>query len=69
MLPISFPHGWAELEGIANRTDFDLKQHSAASGKSMEYFDDETKEHYRPLYHRAFGRRRPGDTGFPLRRL
>ncbi|MGD0794328.1 MAG: glycine--tRNA ligase [Dehalococcoidales bacterium] len=43
-----FPHGWAELEGIANRTDFDLRQHSAASGRSMEYFDDETKEHYIP---------------------
>jgi glycyl-tRNA synthetase len=43
-----FPHGWAELEGIANRTDFDLKQHSNASGKSLEYFDDEAKEHYIP---------------------
>lgn len=43
-----FPHGWAELEGIANRTDFDLKQHSAASGKTLEYYDDETKEHYVP---------------------
>ena len=43
-----FPHGMAELEGIANRTDFDLKCHAAASGKNMEYFDDETKEHYVP---------------------
>jgi glycyl-tRNA synthetase len=43
-----FPMDWAELEGIANRTDFDLKQHSEASGKSMEYYDDETKEHYIP---------------------
>jgi glycyl-tRNA synthetase len=43
-----FPMGWAELEGIANRTDFDLKQHHDASGKSMEYYDDETKEHYIP---------------------
>ncbi|MBN1644081.1 MAG: glycine--tRNA ligase [Dehalococcoidales bacterium] len=43
-----FPHGWAELEGIANRGDYDLKQHSESSGKSMEYFDDETKEHYLP---------------------
>ncbi len=43
-----FPHGWAELEGIANRTDYDLKVHSAASGKSMEYFEDETKEHFIP---------------------
>ena len=43
-----FPHGRAELEGIANRTDFDLKQHGIASGKSMEYFDNETNEHYVP---------------------
>ncbi len=43
-----FPHGQAELEGIANRTDFDLKQHGAASGKSVEYFDNETNEHYVP---------------------
>jgi glycyl-tRNA synthetase len=43
-----FPMGWAELEGIANRTDFDLKQHSAASGKTLEYYDDETKEHFTP---------------------
>lgn len=43
-----FPWGWGELEGIANRTDYDLKQHAAASGKSMEYFDNETNEHYVP---------------------
>ena len=44
----SFPHGWAELEGIANRTDYDLRQHMNASGKSMEYYDDETKERFIP---------------------
>jgi glycyl-tRNA synthetase len=44
----SFPMGWAELEGIANRGDYDLRQHSEASGKSMEYYDDESKEHYLP---------------------
>lgn len=43
-----FPMGWAELEGIANRGDFDLAQHASHSGKSLEYFDDETKEHYLP---------------------
>lgn len=43
-----FPFGWSELEGIANRTDFDLKQHAALSGKDLEYFDDETKEKYIP---------------------
>jgi len=43
-----FPMGWSELEGIANRGDFDLAQHARYSGKSLEYFDDETKEHYLP---------------------
>jgi glycyl-tRNA synthetase len=43
-----FPQGWAEIEGIANRTDYDLRQHMNASGRSMEYFDDETKERYVP---------------------
>ncbi len=40
--------GWSELEGIANRGDFDLVQHASFSGKSMDYFDDETKEHFIP---------------------
>jgi glycyl-tRNA synthetase len=43
-----FPFGTSELEGIANRTDFDLKQHAQYSGKDMSYFDDETKERYVP---------------------
>jgi glycyl-tRNA synthetase len=43
-----FPIGWSELEGIANRTDFDLKQHSEYSGKDLSYFDEETKEHIMP---------------------
>jgi glycyl-tRNA synthetase len=43
-----FPMGWSELEGIANRGDFDLKQHSAASGKTLTYFDEEKGEHYLP---------------------
>jgi glycyl-tRNA synthetase len=43
-----FPFGWSELEGIANRADFDLKQHMKLSGQSLEYFDDETKERYVP---------------------
>lgn len=34
-----FPWGWGELEGIANRGDYDLKQHAASSGKKLEYFD------------------------------
>ncbi len=43
-----FPFGWQELEGIANRTDFDLKQHQAHSGKDMTYFDDVKKIRYLP---------------------
>ncbi len=43
-----FPMGWSELEGIANRGDFDLVQHAKYSGKSLEYFDEETKEHFVP---------------------
>jgi glycyl-tRNA synthetase len=43
-----FPIGWAELEGIANRTDFDLKQHSSYSGKDLLYYDEESKEHIVP---------------------
>jgi glycyl-tRNA synthetase len=43
-----FPIGWSELEGIANRTDFDLKQHAQASGKALTYFDDERKVHVVP---------------------
>ena len=40
--------GWSELEGIANRTDFDLKQHSRFSGENLEYFDQATGERYIP---------------------
>ena len=43
-----FPMGWSELEGVANRGDFDLTQHAKFSGKSLEYFDDDTKEHFLP---------------------
>ena len=44
----NFPFGWSELEGIANRTDCDLKQHSQHSGKELQYFDDATKERFYP---------------------
>jgi glycyl-tRNA synthetase len=43
-----FPFGTQELEGIAARGDFDLKQHQQFSGKSMEYFDEEAKARYVP---------------------
>ncbi len=43
-----FPWGWGELEGIANRTDFDLRAHSTHSGRDLSYFDTETNERYVP---------------------
>ncbi|HXQ02975.1 MAG TPA: glycine--tRNA ligase [Candidatus Udaeobacter sp.] len=43
-----FPFGRQELEGVAYRTDYDLSQHQKASGKSLEYFDEETKERFVP---------------------
>jgi glycyl-tRNA synthetase len=43
-----FPMGWSELEGIANRTDFDLRQHGQTSGKALTYFDEERKTHVTP---------------------
>jgi glycyl-tRNA synthetase len=43
-----YPFGWGELWGIADRTDYDLKQHIDESGKSLEYFDPETNEKYVP---------------------
>jgi glycyl-tRNA synthetase len=43
-----FPFGWSELEGIANRTDFDLRRHTEYSGKDLRYFDEEAREHYFP---------------------
>jgi glycyl-tRNA synthetase len=44
----NFPFGWKELEGIANRTNFDLSQHSKFSGKELAVFDEETKTSYIP---------------------
>jgi glycyl-tRNA synthetase len=44
-----FPFGWSELEGIANRTDFDLKRHTEFSGKDLSYFDEESKQHIFPF--------------------
>jgi glycyl-tRNA synthetase len=43
-----FPWGWGELEGVANRTDFDLKAHAEYSGRPLVYFDEETNEHLVP---------------------
>ena len=43
-----FPFGWGELWGIADRTDYDLKQHNNHSGKTQDYFDQEQNERYVP---------------------
>jgi glycyl-tRNA synthetase len=44
-----FPFGWGEIEGIHNRTDFDLIRHEEFSGKSLKYFDEAAKEKYVPF--------------------
>ncbi len=43
-----FPFGWNELEGIHNRTNYDLTRHQQYSGKKLEYLDEDTKEKYIP---------------------
>ncbi|HWX17580.1 MAG TPA: glycine--tRNA ligase [Chthoniobacterales bacterium] len=47
-IEFDFPFGRQELEGVAYRTDYDLQQHQKASGKSLEYFDEETKQRFIP---------------------
>jgi glycyl-tRNA synthetase len=44
-----FPMGWSELEGIANRADYDLTQHAKFSGKDLSVFEEETKERFTPF--------------------
>lgn len=44
----NFPWGWDELEGVASRTDYDLKKHESGSGKKLQYRDPETNEAYHP---------------------
>ena len=44
----AYPWGWGELEGIANRTDFDLTQHSRFSGQDLSYYDQENDRRYLP---------------------
>jgi len=44
-----FPFGWAEIEGIANRTDYDLRKHAEASGQDLGYFDPESKKRFFPF--------------------
>jgi len=44
-----YPWGWGELEGIAQRTNFDLSQHASHSGQKLDYFDQSTNERYVPF--------------------
>ena len=43
-----FPFGWAELAGVANRTDYDLSQHAKFSGQDLRYFDEESGKRFFP---------------------
>src|SRR6267143_1815538 len=47
-IEFEFPFGIQELEGVAYRTDYDLNQHQRASGKPLDYFDEESKQHFIP---------------------
>ncbi len=47
-LEYEFPFGWAELEGVHNRTDYDLSRHIEYSGKDLSYLDDQTRERFVP---------------------
>ena len=64
-----FPIGWSELEGIANRGDFDLSRHAEFSGEKLEYFDQGDGRALRAARDRAGRRRRPRDAGVPGGRL
>ncbi|MEZ0286664.1 MAG: glycine--tRNA ligase [Candidatus Paceibacterota bacterium] len=45
----AFPFGWGELTGLANRTDFDLRQHMEASSRDLTYFEEESRERFLPF--------------------
>ena len=47
-IEFAYPWGWDELEGVANRGDYDLTQHANASGVALDYFDQTTNERYTP---------------------
>ncbi len=64
-----YPIGWSELEGIANRGDFDLRQHAEHSGEKLDYVDPGTGERYRAARDRAGRRRRAHGAGAAVRRL
>ncbi len=48
-IEFNFPFGFGEIEGIHNRSDFDLSQHTKFSGKKLDYFDEQNKERFTPF--------------------
>ena len=64
-----FPIGWSELEGIANRGNFDLTQHQEHSGEKLEYFDQQSRRALPAARDRAGRRRRPCRPRLPGRLL
>ncbi len=64
-----YPIGWSELEGIANRGDFDLRQHAEYSGEKLDFVDPGTRRALRPARDRARRRRRAHGARAALRRL
>ncbi len=44
-----FPFGWGEIEGVANRTDYDLRRHAESSGVELEFFDEANRSHVTPF--------------------
>ena len=73
-LEYQFPMGWSELEGIANRTDYDLKAHSRSPENpdavgELQVLRPGAEEAHRPVRDRAVGGRRSRDAGVPVRRV
>ena len=60
-----YPWGWGELEGVANRTDYDLRRHAEHSGERLEYHDQALRRALRAVRDRAGRRRDPGHDGIP----
>jgi glycyl-tRNA synthetase len=48
-IEFKYPWGWGELEGVAQRTNYDLNQHAQHSGQKLDYFDQATNERYVPF--------------------
>jgi len=65
-LEFAFPWGWGELEGIANRSDYDLTQHAKFSGEDLSYFDQESDERYLPYVIEPAAGAQPATPPLPL---